>query len=152
MVDKTEIVATMHTSSTETLFSKGFCPNLMGFTSQPLYASPQKQQEPTAFRWTDAMSAVFPVRLTMSQLTAMWDALHGAAEYTVIGASEEPTADADGWIEWNEGKCPIKAGQKTEVKFRNGDTVSESNPEFWRWTKSVKHPEYDIIAYRLVNP
>jgi len=36
-----EPVATMHKSATETLFSKGSVPNLMGFTSQPLYATPE---------------------------------------------------------------------------------------------------------------
>lgn len=33
-------VATMHRSDTEILFSKGYVPNMLGFTSSPLYASP----------------------------------------------------------------------------------------------------------------
>jgi len=155
MADKTEIVATMHTSKTETLFGKGWCPNIMGFTSQPLYAAKPKCA-PTAFRWTPAMSAVFPVRLTMSQLTAMWLALHDAAEYSVIGAlTDDPKpfpGASDGWIEWNGGKCPVNDGQNTEVKFRNGNIISDSFTESLRWTKGAIHPEYDIIAFRLGKP
>lgn len=45
-------VATMHVSNVrdETLFSKGSVPNLMGFTSSPLYPSPPSQGEPVAVK------------------------------------------------------------------------------------------------------
>jgi len=87
----------------------------------------QRVGVPSAFNWTPAMSAVFPVRLTMSQLTAMWDALHGAAEYEELGSKSvcawpdctcptesyckpsvpkplaEEKPNADGWIIWYIG-------------------------------------------------
>lgn len=42
-----EPVATMHKSEHETLFSKGWVPSLMGFTSTPLYPSPASKPEVT---------------------------------------------------------------------------------------------------------
>jgi len=82
---------------------------------------------PTAFRWTSEMSAVFPVRLTMSQLTAMWEALHDAAEYSAVGASDELTDDTEGWNENTNGKYPkgLKDNTRVEVKFRNGTTDTD---------------------------
>jgi hypothetical protein len=46
----------------------------------------QNVELPTAFNWTPALSAVFPARLTMSQLLAIWDAMHEAAVYEPLGS------------------------------------------------------------------
>jgi hypothetical protein len=59
----------------------------------------------------------------------------------------------DGWIEWNGGACPVSAGAKVYVRFRDGDTDERlAQPEtasFWIWQHGGS--ESDIIAYRVVQ-
>lgn len=67
-------------------------------------------------------------------------------------AMDEP--DADGWIPWHGGKCPVDRDQTVEIKRRDGTTYA-AHGEYFRWVHaSAKFPEfdrnYDIIAYRVV--
>jgi len=118
---------------------------------------------PTAFRWTPEMSAVFPVRLTMSQLTAMWLALHDAAEYTAVGALTEPTEEdepstplndidkANGWVEWNGGSCPVGSKVWHQRKYRDGLVGGKTTPDMagdYHWNHDGGNA--DIIAYRVL--
>ena len=102
---------------------------------------------PTAFNWTPAMSAVFPVRLTMSQLTAMWEALHDAAEYTELGSQ----ASDDGWIEWNGGVMPVWAG--TQIKVRHRDLREHIDSAGGWHSNNWFHDGLsgDIIAYSVIK-
>ena len=56
------------------------------------------------------------------------------------------------WIEWGGGECPIpgaKAGD-WQVRFRNGDEVSDSSPVGYLWWGREPGSEtYEIVAYRL---
>ena len=64
--------------------------------------------------------------------------------------------DADGWIKWDGGKCPVKEGQQVTVKYRNGkvktgpalDPSLDLEQGFW---DNDQNP-WDIIAYRPVAP
>lgn len=68
-----------------------------------------------------------------------------------------PAADADGWIEWRGGECPVSPTTKVDVRFReplqgepesiwcNGEEASE-----WEWDHS--HASGDIVAYRIAKP
>jgi len=54
--------------------------------------------------------------------------------------------DADGWIKWNGGECPVAYDAIAEVKFRNGHT--NTNPaDVWRWEDRTG--SWSIIAYRI---
>ena len=97
---------------------------------------------PTAFRWTPAMSAVFPVRLTMSQLTAMWEALHDAAEYSVIGASDGV------WTKWDGGEYPVEENVLIDVRLRNGLVQEKYCGAKW-WINDGNW--YNITHWRLTR-
>jgi len=58
-------------------------------------------------------------------------------------------ADADGWIPWAGGECPLPDGAGHEVMFRNRDMHHNKRPERWRWDTSPNAP-YGIIAYRPI--
>ena len=69
-------------------------------------------------------------------------------------ALAEPQADADGWIPWSGGKCPIEPpAHNLFIRFRsgieNGDHVSRAQSYFWLHEERA-HPA-DIIAYRIVK-
>lgn len=64
-------------------------------------------------------------------------------------ASEDPTADKDGWIEWNGGECPVPEGTRTEVRFKGQDNAVDNYPEDWNWEKLDS--DGCIIAYRIVS-
>ena len=72
----------------------------------------------------------------------------------------EPVADADGWIEWKGGKCPVEKGTLVDVKYR-GDVVRIGMAALVPVNKchGVTDPYWrkdggkgDIIAYRLHKP
>ena len=57
-----------------------------------------------------------------------------------------PKADADGWIEWNGGECPVGEGDRIDVKFSDGDEFFDVGSD-WDW--GVDAGSCNIIAYRL---
>lgn len=59
-------------------------------------------------------------------------------------------ADADGWIEWRGGECPLPDDCKTEYKMKeeSGSATSRNGAQFLRW-ESVGD-RADIIAYRPI--
>ena len=66
-------------------------------------------------------------------------------------ALAEPQADADGWIPWDGGKCPVSPAMLVEVKLRSGQAWLNKNAEegsFWGWRHGPKKSPDDIIAYR----
>lgn len=76
-------------------------------------------------------------------------ALYGEARMAGARATE-PAADADGWIEWSGGGCPVPADTVVDVRFRNGDeSITYRNAGGLDWQHD-HHPR-DIIAYRIVR-
>ena len=71
-----------------------------------------------------------------------------------------PVPDADGWIAWKGGECPVDEGVVIDVKFRNGTVQTacaarcDKSPDhrYWTWIWSHSGHESDIIAYRLHKP
>jgi hypothetical protein len=63
-------------------------------------------------------------------------------------APQEPQADAEGWIEWKGGKCPIPAGIDFEVRLRAGHHMN--GMYVIDWLHSCASPSSDIVAYRIV--
>ena len=65
-------------------------------------------------------------------------------------ALAEPQPDADGWIPWAGGECPLADGVWHRVRFRDGyEPAPIENPLDWRWTATGLRS--DIIAYRVVK-
>ena len=70
-------------------------------------------------------------------------------------ALAEPQADADGWIPWKGGECPVAHSTIVDVRLRNqgeGRAVASN----WRWYHETRGNPIlegaDIIAYRVVKP
>lgn len=65
------------------------------------------------------------------------------------GIAKQTAADADGWIEWGGGECPVKGATLVDIKFRNGDINRGYKPQHldWRLDGDIG----DIIAYRIVK-
>lgn len=69
-------------------------------------------------------------------------------------------ADAEGWIEWPGGECPVEKGTLVDVRYRDGQELSalpandiapsqrDASYAFWRNDEN----QNDIIAYRLRQP
>lgn len=69
--------------------------------------------------------------------------------------------DADGWIEWHGGDCPVAEGTLVDVKFRDGREAysTPANVIDNRYSADASHAfwnsdgaDNDIVAYRLSQP
>jgi len=60
-----------------------------------------------------------------------------------------PAPDADGWIEWKGGECPVGEGDRIDVKFSGGDEFFDVSSD-WGWGADAGG--CNIIAYRLHKP
>lgn len=60
-------------------------------------------------------------------------------------------ADAEGWIKWAGGECPVDSDAIVEVKYRNPNPYQFNNDRAGDFTWSHDGIDGDIIAYRLVN-
>ena len=66
-------------------------------------------------------------------------------------ALAEPQADADGWIPWSGGECPVNNGVWFWLRFRNGRQFGpDDEAAFWRWGHNHLD-EGDIVAYRIAK-
>lgn len=76
-----------------------------------------------------------------------------------LGDSDKKTGiyalqpDAEGWIAWNGGECPVPAETIVQCKLRDPTPDSfhmDKRPASdWTWPASGMH--YDIIAYRVID-
>ena len=69
-------------------------------------------------------------------------------------AMAEPQPDADGWIKWEGGECPIDTpAHDLFIRFRNGKEESDyvSRAQSYYWQRERKAHPADIIAYRIVE-
>jgi hypothetical protein len=60
------------------------------------------------------------------------------------------------WIEWTGGECPVEPGTKVRTRSRDGFAVTkvcEGDEPKVEWLHLPdNHPEWDIVAYRVVQP
>lgn len=73
-----------------------------------------------------------------------------------------PKADADGWIEWGGGECPVEAGSIVDVRYRDGRENFHVKAMSYDRTGSIKslsatcwgniNVGSDIVAYRPHKP
>ncbi|MBO15574.1 MAG: hypothetical protein CME87_08830 [Herbaspirillum sp.] len=69
--------------------------------------------------------------------------------YRVVGTPPaEP--DADGWIEWKGGECPVPDSTIVKVRFRSNDESARPCRADWHAWDHVG-ARSDIIAYRVVK-
>lgn len=61
----------------------------------------------------------------------------------------EPQPDADGWIPWAGGECPVPGNTVVEVRCQNLVICKEKASEHW-WDH-LADSGYNIIAYRIVK-
>ena len=82
------------------------------------------------------------------------------AEGAIAKAEAEfalPQADADGWIPWKGGVCPVSLDAVVEVRCRDGHK-SKMKAQIFRWVHAGQTGMYvfeesdDIIAYRIFTP
>ena len=67
-------------------------------------------------------------------------------------ALAEPQADADGWIPWSGGECPLDLLTQVDVRYRNsGELIIGSTCLAGAYDWSHDERDYDIIAYRIVK-
>ena len=55
-----------------------------------------------------------------------------------------PKADADGWIEWNGGECPVNDDSLVDVRFPDGSEYFNTDAD-WDWSNTSDTP---ISHYR----
>ena len=64
-----------------------------------------------------------------------------------------PQADADGWIPWSGGECPIPEGMAFDLRFRDGAKLIAASSDWptaeWDW--SCESGPYGIVAYRIAK-
>ena len=68
-------------------------------------------------------------------------------------ALAEPQPDADGWIPWAGGDCPVDEKVLVEVKLRSGSAWIDQEAMMgadWLWDHDGDAD--DIIFYRVVKP
>jgi len=66
---------------------------------------------------------------------------------------EPPKPDADGWIPWNGGECPVGDDVRVEIRRRGGDIATHVASYFiWHHWRSGADRDHEIVAYRVVKP
>ena len=66
---------------------------------------------------------------------------HGRGEYQII------QADADGWIPWHGGECPLPDSAQCMYRMRDGEIDTAKGSSLW-W--HVEQEDTDIVAYRPI--
>jgi hypothetical protein len=63
----------------------------------------------------------------------------------------EPKPDADGWIPWVGGECPVNPNALVRVRF--ADFLEEGGCRAcqYQWHRSNPHAPSDIVAYRVAG-
>jgi len=82
---------------------------------------------------------------------AAYAALRGECAFAARSTVKESLtveSDADGWIKWDGGECPVAHGADVSVKFNDGDEMRDKTPELWGWDHDNEEST-NIIAYRI---
>ena len=61
-----------------------------------------------------------------------------------------PSPDADGWIEWKGGECPVDGNEIIDIRYPESREEFGAKAKFRRWNHWGG--KRDIIAYRLHKP
>lgn len=66
------------------------------------------------------------------------------------GPELEAKKDADGWIDWGGGECPVDTKTLVDIKLKDGFTYKSCHAGDYSWRHGWHN--VDIIAYRLHKP
>ncbi|HAZ2983871.1 TPA: hypothetical protein J0587_004698, partial [Salmonella enterica subsp. enterica serovar Kentucky] len=66
------------------------------------------------------------------------------------GPESEAKTDADGWIDWGGGECPVDTKTLVDIRLKVGFTYKSCHPGDYSWRHAGGGG--DIIAYRLHQP
>lgn len=84
-----------------------------------------------------------------------WNISMEEARSTIAKVEAEITeaqSDADGWIKWEGGACPVSCDVRVELKFRSGQVwIDDEVGTGSSWDWSHDGYAYDIIAYRTMK-
>ena len=70
------------------------------------------------------------------------------ADRIIANITDRPPApDADGWIEWHGGECPVPADTLVNVQLGTGFKPIPTRANIWNWR--VKTGNTRIAAYRI---
>ena len=62
-------------------------------------------------------------------------------------------SDADGWIPWSGGSCPVADNTRVDARFRGGavdPSGGQARNFYWNHPWALAgNPDADIIAYRI---
>ena len=82
-------------------------------------------------------------------ITAEFDAIRAGGD-----ASEQ--RDADGWIAWPGGACPVPPETLVQIRLGIEESFDASQParraETWRWDHGERCRRANITHYRLARP
>ena len=94
----------------------------------------------------------------LSIVSSLRCSVHRDQYEAALAASKEMLInkpDADGWIAWGGGECPVEDDELVEVRYRDG-TIRDAYPAVgYIWTNGyhdLETTDSDIIAYRLHKP
>ena len=83
------------------------------------------------------------------------EAMASVHESKPVEKATEPAPDADGWIDWAGGECPVFGSTIVEIQLRNRDDDTGPAGSF-DWSVGVPGRRIpcasDIIKYRLSKP
>ncbi|CAN7597644.1 hypothetical protein [Bosea sp. LjRoot237] len=72
------------------------------------------------------------------------------AQRAATVVKQEMLAEAQGWVEWRGGVCPVDGSALVEIRLSGTSGLPEKRPaRDWNWTHTGW--ESDIIAYRVVS-
>ena len=78
---------------------------------------------------------------------AAWSKATARAESTLA----EPKPDADGWIPWVGGECPVNPDALVRVRFADFLEEGGCRARQYQWHRSNPHDPSDIVAYRVAG-
>lgn len=86
-----------------------------------------------------------------SEPTLMSDTAELQPSVEPVAETQAAEANADGWIPWRGGECPVPVGSRCSIRLRNADVAHcIRDPEAWWWGRAAERTAAlsDIIAYR----
>lgn len=118
-------------------------------------------------KWSDDGDCLYKFGFSHKKLSPNWHQTVLSREEYFSAYPAEPVADADGWIEWNGGECPVERGTLVDVKYSGGEENfgvsaltegwhddhvrgSNDNRTAVNWVDIL--PVSGIVSYRLHKP
>lgn len=125
---------------------------LRGFDIIVLYkVKPKRPRAGSDFWGGDTVESDVAGYINHEKLLNNWHQTILSREEYFSAYPADPVVDADGWIEWEGGECPVRDDCIVSYKMRSGEAFKRGEPASEvRWHHNGIAT--DIIAYRLHKP